>query len=115
MTVGNGIRARLAAVRRSQWELALAVGIGQSTLSQWLTGTVRMPDGMLSRIYSALDLLEKAERAAREARRRVLAEGGVGAGPGSDGHSNPLLLQPACGVSQCPISWPTPSTKWRRC
>ena len=68
------IRQRLGAFRLSQWTLANAVGVGQATLNQWLTNTRPMPSGMEARIHAALDVLERAERAAQEARERVLAE-----------------------------------------
>ena len=87
-TDAQAIRQRLSVLHISQWELANALGVSQGSLSQWLRGVAPMPEGMEARIHAALDALEeekrvaaeaveklRAERAAEEARERVLAEG----------------------------------------
>ena len=56
-----------------QADLAVRLGINPSLLNAFLRGRRSMPDGLEARIHSTLDLLESAERAADEARQRVLA------------------------------------------
>ena len=48
------------------------MNIEASVFSRIMRGVRPMPEGMEARIYAALDRLEAAERAADEARRRVL-------------------------------------------
>ena len=68
------IRARIAYLDLTREQVALAMGMERSSLSRYLNGTRPMPEGMEARIHAALDKLERAERAAQEARERVLAE-----------------------------------------
>ena len=56
----------------SQERLALALGISPAFLSRLINGLRPMPEGMEARIHEALDRLERAERAASDARERVL-------------------------------------------
>ena len=56
------IRARLAYNHISQTALAKsAIGCQQSSLSQWLTGAISLPDGMEAHIGHTITRLEKAE------------------------------------------------------
>ena len=71
----DAIRARMAILGISQERFALAMGYERSAISRYLSGTRPMPEGFKERVTAALDLLEVAERAAAEARERVLAEG----------------------------------------
>lgn len=68
------IGARIAYLNLTREQVALAIGMKRSALSRYLNGTCPMPDGMEARIHAAPDKLERAERAAQEARERVLAE-----------------------------------------
>ncbi len=66
------VRVRLAALGVSQHALARALGVSQATLSVWLNGYRQPPTGFEVEAAAALDLLEQAERAATEARAKVL-------------------------------------------
>ena len=68
------VRGRMGAARISQAELAQVLGVSPGALSQWLRGVTRPPEGFEERARAALVRLEAAERAAQEARERVLAE-----------------------------------------
>ena len=67
------VRIRLARLRISQERLARAAKIDPSAISRYLRGDRKPSDKAVARIEAALDRLERAERAADEARRRVLA------------------------------------------
>ncbi len=84
----SGIRGRMAQIGVTQQELALSMGYERSAITRYLTGVRPMPEGMEARIHATLDGLEeekrvaaeaveklRAERAAQEARERVLEEG----------------------------------------
>ena len=73
VTYPQAVRVRLAALGISQHALARALGISQATLSVWLNGYRQPPTGFEVEAAGALDLLEQAERAATEARAKVLA------------------------------------------
>ena len=73
VTSAQAIRVRLTALGVSQHALAQALGVSQATLSLWLNGYRQPPAGFAAQAEAALDLLEQAERAAAEARARVLA------------------------------------------
>lgn len=64
-------------VRRGlrQRDVATQLGIDPTALNMILNGHRPPPEGFEDRLPAALDLLEAAERAASEARERVLAEG----------------------------------------
>ena len=66
------IRSRLAALGLPQHALAARLGISQSTLNLIFNGYRRPPAGFDTRADAALDTLERAERAAAEARAQVL-------------------------------------------
>ena len=55
-----------------QHALAAALGVSQATLSLWLNGYRQPPAEFEAEAAEALDLIEQAERAADEARARVL-------------------------------------------
>ena len=87
MTAIGVIRGRMAQIDLTQQELALAMGYERSAITRYLTGVRPMPAGMEARIHAALDQIEeeqrvaaeaieklRAERAAQEARERVLDE-----------------------------------------
>ena len=76
------IRRRLHRLGMTQEEFAAALGIADSTLSRMLRGRRRPPEGFTERVLATLDRLERAEAAAEEARRRVLAEEDDVPGPG---------------------------------
>ncbi|WP_425155481.1 hypothetical protein [Candidatus Palauibacter sp.] len=68
-----------------QERLALELRVDRSLVSRYLRGLRKPPDGFEERVHATLDRFEAAERAAEEARRRVLAgdepPAAVGAGP----------------------------------
>ena len=57
-----------------QRDVASQVGIDPTALNVILNGHRPPPEGFEARLLSVLDLLERAEQAACEARQRVLAE-----------------------------------------
>ena len=67
------IRGRLAQIGITQQALALAMGYERSAITRYLTGVRPMPEGFEERVHAALDRLEAAEKAAQEAREKVLA------------------------------------------
>ena len=75
-TNGISIRERIIHSPVSQERLALDLGVSPAYLSRCLNGLRPMPEGMEKRIHAALGRLEAAERAADEARARVLAGDG---------------------------------------
>lgn len=58
-----------------QEDVARVMGIHPATLSRFIKGRRRPPEGWEEWVHAALDLMERAEEAAEEARARVLAEG----------------------------------------
>ena len=69
------IKARIAYIGITQERLAITMGLERSSLTRYLRAVRPMPEGFEARVMEALDLLERAEAAARDARERVLAEG----------------------------------------
>ena len=67
------IRARSAQLGFSQERVALEIGIDPTLFSRILNGLRRQPEGFEVRVMEALDRLERAEKAAQEARERVLS------------------------------------------
>ena len=55
--------------------LAGLLGYSESLFSLYINGRRPAPENFEERVQAALDLLEHAERAAKEARDRVLAQG----------------------------------------
>ena len=72
VTDAQAIRARLATLGVPQHALAAALGVSQATLSLWLNGYREPPAEFEAEAAEALDVLEQAERAAAEARAKVL-------------------------------------------
>lgn len=66
---------KIEIVRRGirQQDVAKQLRITSATLSLYLNGHRQPPPDFRSRVLAALDRIERAERAADEARRRVLA------------------------------------------
>ena len=69
----QAIRGRLAAAGVTQIDLANQLGIHPTKLNHLLRGKRPIPPGFLASATAALEQLERAEQAADEARRRVLA------------------------------------------
>lgn len=67
------IRGRIATIGVTHRRLAAQVGLSPAALSLILSGARPMPSGFAARIERALNTLAAAERAAAEARDRVLA------------------------------------------
>ena len=68
------LRGRIAEVGVKHHVVASEMGMHYTQLSRILNERQAMPDGFEERLNSALDRLEAAERAAAEARARVLAD-----------------------------------------
>ena len=71
-------RSRIALLGIPQERVALEMGIDRSLLSRYLRGLRKPPEDVEARLNATLSRLEAAERAAQEARERVLAGEGVG-------------------------------------
>lgn len=69
------LRSRMAVLRVSQADLAQQMGINATLLNHILNGRREPPSDFAERAEAALDLLAAAEKAAAEARERVLAGG----------------------------------------
>ena len=67
------IRARLVRLGLSERKFATLLGISQPTLNARLNGDRRVPAGFETQCVEALEVWEQAERAATEARAKVLA------------------------------------------
>lgn len=67
------IIGRIAELGLVQADVATRLDMHPTMLNHILRGRRPMPEGMEARIHAALDRLEAAERAADEARARVLA------------------------------------------
>ena len=68
----HAIRARLVRLGLSERKFAKLLGISQPTLNARLNGDRRVPAGFEAQCAEALDVWEEAERAATEARAKVL-------------------------------------------
>ncbi len=68
------LRGRIAEVGVKHHVVAREMGMHYTQLSRILNERQAMPDGFEERMHSALNRLEAAERAASEARARVLAD-----------------------------------------
>ena len=71
------LRGRIAELDLTQHDLAKALGINATAVNQILNGRRKPPADFEQRATAALDRLERAEKAAQEARQRVLKEEGV--------------------------------------
>ena len=70
----NKIKGRIAEAGVRRRDVAHAIGYSESMFSLILQGDRTMPLDFDSRVRAAIDRLETAEKAAQEARKRVLAE-----------------------------------------
>lgn len=77
MTDVTDIRRRIAGIGVPQGRVAGLAGYDYSAFSRILSGSRRPPEGFVEHVTETLDVIEKAEQAAEEARRRVLAEHAV--------------------------------------
>ena len=77
MSVFAEIRTRIFQLGISQERVALAAGYDPALFSRILNGIRPTPPDFVERVNATLDKLEAAEKAANEARERVLA-GGAG-------------------------------------
>ena len=68
------IHGRIAEIGIRQADLAAYIGIHGTLLNAILRGRRPMPEEMETRIHAALNVLEEAKRAGREAEERVLEE-----------------------------------------
>ena len=68
------IKGRIAEAGVRRRDVAHAIGYSESMFSLILQGDRTMPLDFDSRVRAAIDRLETAEKAAQEARERVLAE-----------------------------------------
>ena len=66
------IRGRMAEVGVTQQDLSKALGVNSTTLNLYINGRREPPPDFEARATAALDRLERAEKAAQEARQRVL-------------------------------------------
>ena len=66
------IRSRLAGLKLPQHTLASMLGVSQTKLNLILNGHRPPPAGFEAEAVAALDTLERAERAAAQARAKVL-------------------------------------------
>ena len=69
------LRARIASLGIRHVDVAAHLGIHPTLLSAILNGRREPPEGFEERVMEALDLLERAEKAAQRERERVLREG----------------------------------------
>ena len=70
------IRGRMAELGVTQERLTESLGLERSALSRLLRGSRPLSEEMEGRIWAKLDLLREADRAAEEARGRVMAGNG---------------------------------------
>ena len=68
------LRARIAEAGIRRQDIANYLGYSESMFSYYLNDKRPAPENFEDRVSAALDRLEAAERAAQEARERVLAE-----------------------------------------
>ena len=68
------LRGLIAERRMPRRAIAAQLGYSESLFSLILNGYRPMPEGLEERVHATLDRLETAEKAAAEARERVLAE-----------------------------------------
>ncbi len=71
----NEIKARMVRLGLSQERFARILGIHPSLLTRYFRGDRPPPPDFFEKANAALDLLEAAEKAAQEAKEKVLNEG----------------------------------------
>lgn len=74
-TFDKSLKIELARRGLTQAPVAGALGVSATTFSSYIQGYRPLPVGFRKRFHAALDLVERAEAAADEARRKVLAGG----------------------------------------
>lgn len=74
-TFDKSLKVELARRGLAQASVAEVLGLSATTLRSYIRGHRLLPDGFRERFHAALDLVERAERADEETRRKVLAEG----------------------------------------
>ena len=67
------VNGRIAELRLRQADVAARLAMHPTLFNAYLRGRRPAPDSFTTRVHAVLDLLEAAERAAQEARERVLA------------------------------------------
>ena len=75
----NDLKAEIVRRGMRQHEVARYLGMESWRLNLYLNGTRCAPADLEQRVLTALDVLERAETAADEARRRVLAQAAAAA------------------------------------
>ena len=68
------IRGRIAEVGTRQADLADAIGMHETLLNAILRGRREAPEGFEERVHTALDQIEEEQRVAREAVQKLRAE-----------------------------------------
>ena len=68
------LRGRIAEAGLKRQDLAALLGFSETMFSLYLNGRRPAPPDFEANVYAAIDRLETAEKAAQEARERVLAE-----------------------------------------
>ena len=71
------IKLRIVRLGIRQEQVAEAAGYESTLFSRYLNGRRRPPPDFFEKVNAALDLLEAAEKAAQEAKEKVLNEGGA--------------------------------------
>ena len=75
--MSRDIRVRIARIGVTHRRVAATAGYDHTAFSRHLSGDRPPPCDFVERVSSALDVIEAAEMAADEARRRVLQRAGV--------------------------------------
>ena len=75
MSWGHRTKIRIFQLGISQERVAQAAGYDPTLFSRYLRGLRPPPPGFFEKVNTALDRLEAAEKAAQEAREKVLNEG----------------------------------------
>ena len=68
------LRGRIAEAGIRRQDIAAQMGYSETMFSLFINGRRPTPEGFEERVLAVVDMLERAERAAQEARERVLAE-----------------------------------------
>ena len=74
-TFDKSLKIELARLGLTQAPVAAVLGVSETTFRSYIHGYRCLPVGFRERFHAALDLVERAEAAADEARAKVLAGG----------------------------------------
>ena len=74
-TFDNSLKVELARRGLTQASVAEALGVSPTTFRSYIQGHRPLPSGFSERFRAAMDLVERADAAAEQARRNVLAGG----------------------------------------